>query len=81
MYSVYYCCVCVCILTCFMKVKLKGWKMGTMACVGGVERRNSQVGQLLYYLVAVQLKKNCISFQVSNTQNYYEQPTVITALD
>lgn len=39
------------------KIRLKGWKSGSMTYVGGVESRNSQIGQLLYYLVVVQLQQ------------------------
>ena len=39
------------------KIRLKRWKSGSMTYVGGVERRNSQIGQLLYYLVVVQLQE------------------------
>ena len=44
-------------MTHLTKIKIKGWRTGKMAHVGGVERRNKQIGQLLYYLVAVQLKR------------------------
>ena len=48
-------------MTRFEKIELKGWRPVSTANVGGggggVGGRNTQVGQLLYYLVAVQLSQ------------------------
>ena len=49
------------------KIKLKGWRSKGR---GTVARRNSQIGQLLYYLVAVQLQQ--IQLYLSPTEREFE---------
>ena len=49
------------------KIKLKGWRR---QFIGTVERRNSQIGQLLHYLVAVQLQQ--IQLYLSPTEREFE---------
>ena len=39
------------------KIILKGWRPSGAQLISNVLRRNSQIGQLLYYLTAVQLKQ------------------------
>ena len=52
------------------KIKLKGWRSQGRQFIGTVERRNSQIGQLLYYLVAVQLQQ--IQLYLSPTEREFE---------
>ena len=39
------------------KIRLKGWRGGSKSFIGSKVVRNSQIGQLLFYLVVLQLKR------------------------
>jgi hypothetical protein len=56
------------------KIKLKGWRPKDRVTVGQVERQNSQIGQLLYYLVTVQLRRIQLYLSPSEIPNHYGAP-------
>ena len=39
------------------KIQLQGWRSTRTVTVDPVERRDSQIGQLLFYLLAIQLRR------------------------
>ena len=59
------------------KTQLKGWRARETVTVGMVERRNSQLGQLLYYLVTLQLRRIQLYLTPTERHNSYGAPHAV----
>ena len=57
------------------KIELQGWKGVGRVKVGAVQRRDSQIGQLLHYQLAVQLKRIQLHLTPGVTPGDYGPPS------
>ena len=62
------------------KIKLKGLRMNKKVTVGQVQRRDSQIGQLLYYLTALQLGRIQLFLSPSERPNTHGEPHEVLGL-
>lgn len=62
-------------LTKMEKIQIKGWKYEPNSSIGTKKVRNNQIGQLLFYLVVLQLKRIQQYLQPSERESGYGPPT------
>ena len=67
-------------MICLTKIKLKGWRTNKKVTVGQVERWDSQIGQLLYYLTALQLRRIQLFLSPSERPNTHGEPHEVLGL-